>query len=252
MPWLHEINVTVIVRAGSRFETAEEAGVAHFLEHMLFKGTAAHPDPTRFHALIESMAADMNAATGHESNAYWISMPPEQLAPGLEAFCEMFTKPIFSDIETEKNVILAEMREEKNDKGEITNPTVLSARKLWPDHPLSRSILGTPDTIKTMTPDHLHAFMQRQYSGGNMAVAFCGPVQHETSLEMAAAMLGSLPAGRSPPPAPPPPMAPGPHWVAVDDQDAQFCLTISFRTVGYNDPQYSEIVALHRLLDDGF
>jgi predicted Zn-dependent peptidase len=252
MPWLHEINVTVLVRAGSRFESEQETGIAHFLEHMLFKGTVNTPNPTQFHALIESMAADMNAATGHESNAYWISMPPEQLELGITAFCDMFTHPVFADMETERSVILAEMRDEENEQGENTNTTVLTGRKLWPDHPLSRSILGLPETINSLSTDHLHDYMRRQYRGGNMAIAFCGPIDHATSERLATENLGQLPSGRSSDPAPPSEEATGPHWVAVNDQDAQFCLTISFRTCGYNDPEYYQIAALRRLLDDGF
>ncbi len=252
MPWLHEVSVTLLVRAGSRFESEQETGIAHFLEHMLFKGTVNTPNPTQFHALIESMAADMNAATGHESNAYWISLPPEQLPPGLRAFCEMFTLPVFSDMETERSVVLAEMRDEENEQGENTNASVLSSQKLWPDHPLSRSILGLPEVIKQLTADHLHDYMKRQYRAGNMAIAFCGPIQHAQSIQLAEENLGGLPSGRSPTPTPPTSMTPGPHWVAVNDQDAQFCLTLSFRTFGYNNPDYTKVVAVRRLMDDGF
>lgn len=252
MPWLHEIIVTIIVRAGSRFESDHEAGIAHFLEHMLFKGTAKNPDPTQFHTMIESMAADMNAATGHESNNYWISMPPEHLQTGLAVFCEMFSSPIFSDLETERKVILAEMRDDENEQGENTNPSVLSGEKFWPNHPLSRSILGTPEIIKNITRADLQNFMHRQYLGGNMAIAFSGPVDHKLSMELAQANLGHIPKGRSPNPKSPETMPPGPHWVAVNDQDAQFCLTIAFRTSGYKDREYFKIAAVRRLLDDGF
>jgi predicted Zn-dependent peptidase len=252
MPWLHEVSVTVLVRSGSRFESDEECGIAHFLEHMLFKGTKKTPNPTKFHALIESMAADMNAATGHESNAFWISMPPEQLQIALKEFCAMFTSPVFSDIETERSVVLAEMRDEENEQGENTNSAVLSGRKFWPGHPLSRSILGLPEIIKNLTTEHLKNYMQRQYLAGNMAIAFCGPVSHETSKKLAFENLGNIAKGSSPTPLPPPPMAPGPHWEAVNDQDAQFCLTIGFRTHGYDSSEYYKIVALRRLLDDGF
>ncbi|MBF0195018.1 MAG: insulinase family protein [Magnetococcales bacterium] len=252
MPWLHEVNVTVLVRSGSRFESEEESGIAHFLEHMLFKGTNNTPNPTKFHALIESMAADMNAATGHESNAFWISLPVEQLKTGLATFCEMFTSPVFSDMETERKVVLAEMRDEENEQGESTNSAVLSGRKFWPDHPLSRSILGSPEIIKNLTKENLYNYMKRHYCGGNIAIAFCGPVKHEDCEKLAVQNLGQLPKGRSPTPSPPPPMDPGPHWIGVNDQDAQFCLTLGFRTFGYNADEYYKIVALRRLLDDGF
>ncbi|MBF0444288.1 MAG: insulinase family protein [Magnetococcales bacterium] len=252
MPWLHEVNVTVLVRSGSRFESEEECGIAHFLEHMLFKGTKKTPNPTQFHALIESMAADMNAATGHESNTFWISLPQEQLKAGLAAFCEMFTNPVFSDMETERKVILAEMRDEENEQGESTNSSVLSGSKFWPNHPLSRSILGLPHIIQNLTKENLYDYMKRHYCGGNIAIAFCGPVQHEACEKLAAQNLGQLPKGRTLTPLPPPPMDSGPHWIGVNDQDAQFCLTLGFRTFGYNTDEYYKIVALRRLLDDGF
>lgn len=253
MPWLHEVMVTLQVRAGSQFESEHEEGIAHFLEHMLFKGTGRIPDPTHFHALIEAMAANMNAATGHESNTYWISMPPEQLEPGLEAFCQMFTDPAFTDMETERSVILAEMRDEENEAGESTNTAVLSGHKLWPGHPLSRSILGRPEVISQISRTDLLAYMHRHYRGGNMAIAFCGPIAHAASQQLAQEYLGQLPSGRTPTrDTSLPAMDPGPHWVAVNDQDAQFSLTLSYRAPGYRDPAFYSIAAVRRLLDDGF
>ncbi|MEO5339759.1 MAG: insulinase family protein [Magnetococcus sp. MYC-9] len=252
MPWLHEVGVTLVVRAGSRYETEDEAGIAHFLEHMLFKGTRNIPDPTDLHARLESMAADMNAATGQESNAYWITLPLRYLAVGFTLFCEMFTQPALAGIETERQVILEEMREDENDRGEMINPTILGGACLWPDHPLARSVLGTPEAIVRIDRAALQHYLARHYRGSNMAVAFCGPVQHEISLALVEHCLGALPSGVQPYSLPPAPMTPGPHWRAVDDPTSQFSLTLFFRTGGYQDPLFYPIAALRRLLDDGF
>ncbi|MBF0162747.1 MAG: insulinase family protein [Magnetococcales bacterium] len=252
MPWLHEVGVTLVVRAGSRYEEEHQAGIAHFLEHMLFKGTRSIPDPTALHTRLEAMAADMNAATGQESNAYWITLPPRYLAEGFTLFCEMFTQPALAGIETERQVILEEMREDENDRGEIINPTLLGGKLLWPDHPLARSVLGTPNAILQIDRTALQAYLRQHYRAANMVVAFCGPVQHETALSLAQAALGELPPGEPPPTLPPPPMPPGPHWLAVDDPTSQFTLTLFFRTGGYQDPHFYHMAALRRLLDDGF
>lgn len=256
MPWLHEAGATLVVRAGSRYETHDQAGIAHFLEHMLFKGTQTIPDPTSLHARLESLAADMNAATGQESNAYWITLPPHHLAAGFATFCEMFTEPALSGIEMERQVILEEMREDENERGENINPVILGGTHLWPGHPLARPVLGTPETIQRIDTAALRAYLTRHYRGNTMAVAFCGPVQHTTCLKLATAGLGGIPGALSPDlphtTPPPPPMSPGPHWLAVDDQTAQFTLTLFYRTEGYLNPHYHTTAAIRRLLDDGF
>ncbi|MEO5365423.1 MAG: insulinase family protein [Magnetococcus sp. WYHC-3] len=252
MPWLRETGLTVAVRAGSRFEEERESGAAHFLEHMLFKGTARHPDPTELHEAVESLAGDMNAATGNETNAYWITLPAPCLEAGLDIFCEMFTAPGLHNLDTERRVILAEMREDYNDQGEITNPALLAAPLLWPGHPLARSILGDERTVSRLTRRHLLTFMQRFYTGQNMAAAVFGPVTPQRVHPLLERFFASLPMGTPPVFAPPPPMASGPLWRAVDDQTAQFTLTLSFRTPGYLDPGALTLAALRRLLDDGF
>ena len=252
MPWLHEVGATVVIRAGSRYEEEEQSGIAHFLEHMLFKGTSSIPDPTTLHTHMESMAADMNAATGQESNAYWITLPPEHLATGFATFCEMFSQPALSGIEMERQVILEEMREDENERGENINPFTLGGLHLWPNHPLSRPVLGTPETILQIDEKTLRSYLGRHYRGANMAVAFCGPVHHETCVDLVLKGFGHLPTGKRNQSLPPPPMMPGPHWLAVDDQTSQSTLTLFFRTGGYQDPQFYHFAALRRLLDDGF
>ncbi|MBF0370015.1 MAG: insulinase family protein [Magnetococcales bacterium] len=260
MPWLHEVGVTLFVRAGSRFEREEEVGIAHLLEHMLFKGIASIPDPTRFHEKLESLAADMNAATGQETNAYWITMPPEHLDEALELFCEMFTQPALAGLETERKVVLAEMREDENDQGEMTNMGVLAGAKLWPEHPLARPILGTRESLAGIDEAALRRFLGNYYCASNMAIAFFGPVEQGQAVALCDRVLGSLPsapklypgAGSLALPPLPPPMPVGPHWVAVNDQTAQFGLTISFRTGGLRSCDYHPVAALRRLLDDGF
>ncbi|MEO5353606.1 MAG: insulinase family protein [Magnetococcus sp. XQGC-1] len=252
MPWLHEVGVTLVVRAGSRYERDEQAGIAHFLEHMLFKGTETIPDPTDLHTRLEAMAADMNAATGQESNAYWITLPPRYLESGFTLFCDMFTRPALAGLETERQVILEEMREDENDRGENINPATLGGEYIWPGHALARSVLGTPEAIARIDLAALRSYLDQHYRGVNIAVAFCGPVEHGLSLALTERCLGSLPLGDRYHTHPPPPMRPGPHWLAVDDQSSQFSLTLFFRTGGYQDPLFYHIAALRRLLDDGF
>jgi predicted Zn-dependent peptidase len=252
MPWLHQVGATLLVRAGSRYEAPELSGIAHLLEHMLFKGTRAIPDPTLLHAHLESMAADMNAATGQEHNAYWITLPVEYLQEGFLCFCSIFTEPAFTALEVERGVVLAEMREDENERGDTVVPILLAGQHLWPGHPLARSVLGTRDSVQRIERTDLHRFLQRHYCGCNMIVAFFGPVAHEQSIALTQQALGKLPRGKPAVSVPPPPMVPGPHWVAVEDPTAQLTLSLYFRTEGFRSPSLYAMSALRRLLDDGF
>ncbi|MBF0589540.1 MAG: insulinase family protein, partial [Magnetococcales bacterium] len=198
MPWLHEVGVTILVRGGSRYELEKHTGVAHFLEHMLFRGTERMPNPTQLHTHLEAMAADMNAATGHEVNAYWMTLPLEQLPQGMHAFCEMITQPAFTGIDSERGVILAEMREDENDRGEMVNALNLASEQLWPNHPLARPILGFRESVTKIATDDLWDYLRRLYRGGNMATAFFGPIQHAEAQALAETHLGKLPNGSIP------------------------------------------------------
>ncbi|MBF0158169.1 MAG: insulinase family protein [Magnetococcales bacterium] len=252
MPWLHEVGAVLLVRAGSRYEAEQEAGMAHFLEHMLFKGTDQIADPGLLHAYLESMAANMNASTGPEYNLYWITLPPEYLDEGFLTFCSMFTAPAFAHIEVERQVVIAEMREDENERGEITVPNLLAGHKLWPGHPLARSVLGQRETIQRMRVADLRRFLERCYCGCNTALAFFGPVEHQSVVALSQQALGHWPTGELNQSPEPPAMADGPHWIAVDDPTAQLTLTLFFRADGFRSPLFLPLSALRRLLDDGF
>ncbi|OSM06172.1 M16 family metallopeptidase [Magnetofaba australis] len=252
MPWLHETSVTLYVRAGSRFEQENEAGIAHFLEHMFFKGTKRIPDATRLHERLEELAADMNASTGPESNSYWITLPPRFLSEGMTLFCEMFTQPHFGGLENERQVILAEMREDENDAGEVNNAMVLGCAKLWENHPLGRPVIGYRECVSKFNKTDLTDYLQRHYRADNMAIAFCGPITLEEATELARENLGALPGGAGETTTTPPAMEPGPHWLAATDSGAQLGISLFFRGVGYRDADFFAMAALRRLLDDGF
>ncbi|MEG3641280.1 M16 family metallopeptidase [Magnetococcus sp. PR-3] len=253
MPWLHEVGVTILTRSGSRFELEREAGIAHFLEHMLFKGTKRIPDPTELHTRLEALAADMNAATGPESNLYWLNVPPIHLEESLTLFSELFTEPALLGIENERQVILAEMREDENEAGENTHPFVLASDQLWKNHPLGRSVLGTREAVESLQVADLQRFLAKHYRGDNMAIAFFGPVEHSHVHDLANKCLGALPSGPGESTPPPPAMPKGPHWLAVNDPTAQLSISLFFRAAGQQDPaHFYPTAAMRRLLDDGF
>ena len=118
MPHLHSLEISMYVKVGSRFETIHNNGISHFLEHMLFRGTKNMPDSYHLHKSFESLGGDINALTTSEYTCFWLTSHPRYFAEGIGLFSEMFTSPTFADIETEKKIVLEEILNEQNEKGE--------------------------------------------------------------------------------------------------------------------------------------
>src|SRR5438067_846637 len=109
---LHSASVVMYARVGSRYETARDNGLSHFLEHMLFRGTERLPDAYRLNHAIEALGGTLYAETGRDYSLYQISLHPETLDGGIALFGEIFCTPTFSDIEVERRIILEEMLED--------------------------------------------------------------------------------------------------------------------------------------------
>ncbi|HEX9102060.1 MAG TPA: insulinase family protein, partial [Polyangia bacterium] len=106
LPHLHSVSVVMYARVGSRYETVEDNGLSHFLEHMLFRGTERLPDAYALNHAIEALGGTLYAETGRDYSLYQIKLHPESLDGGIALFGEIFCAPAFSDIEVERKIIL--------------------------------------------------------------------------------------------------------------------------------------------------
>jgi len=177
---------------GSRYEPAPIAGVSHFLEHMLFKGTAKRPDPMAISEEIESVGGMLNAATGRESTSYWCKVPSTHFALAFDVLADMLRNSTFdaNEMDKERHVIIEEIRSIQDVPEDLVHD--LMDQLVWGDDPVGREIAGSEETVTTMSRDEMVGFWSRNYSPDRLVVAAGGDVRHEDVVALTERYFGDL------------------------------------------------------------
>jgi predicted Zn-dependent peptidase len=250
-PHLHTALLAVYVRTGSRHETSASNGVSHFLEHLFFRGSEGFPDTVRMNAAVEEVGGNLNGVTTRDHGYYYTPLHPAHLDVGLEIMGDMLTRPLLTDMEVERRIILEEMLDEVDEKGRDIDIDNLSKRLLFPDHPLAFKIAGTRESVSRLTHEQVREHFVRHYVTGNLVVTAAGRVRREQVLELVDEHLSRLPRGPTSTESPPPSTPPGPrfHFVSHDESQTEFRL--SFRTVPEQHEDWPALQLIRRFLDDG-
>jgi len=165
------------VRVGGRDEVDALAGASHFLEHLLFKGTATQTGREISEA-IEAVGGELNAHTAHEQTAFYTRVPAAAASVGLDLLADVVTSPTFDadDVESERQVILEELHlaEDEGDDRVLS----LAHEALWGDHPLGREVLGSLASIDAMDHETIHGFFERHYHPHHLVLVAAGAVDH--------------------------------------------------------------------------
>lgn len=193
MPQLASASVAVFVRAGSRDETAEQAGVSHFLEHMAFKGTATRTVQA-INLAAESLGADMNAYTDKDATCYYLEGLGRHAPQMLELLADIVLASTFApdEIEREREVILQECTEYDEDPQQLAY--TLLDQALWGEHPMGRPIIGLPDTIARIGRADLVGHVQRHYVAERMVVAAAGNFDADAFMAQAERLFAGVPS----------------------------------------------------------
>jgi len=199
------VAVQLWVRAGGRDESATELGLAHYLEHMLFKGTTTRPRGF-VERDIESAGGRMNAGTSLDFTYYHVVVPGRRALDAIEMLTDIGVNSVLDahELELEKKVVLEEMR-----LGEDSPRRHLARRlyeRFFDGHPYGRPVLGTPEIVRGLTRETLMSFYRRHYVPESFTLVVVGPVNPTEVLEGAERTLGRLPrsrASRLPVPSPP-------------------------------------------------
>src|SRR3954467_2350393 len=207
LPHLHTGMIAAYVRAGSRHEEPAQNGVSHFLEHLFFRGSEGHPDGRAMNALVEDCGGSLNGVTTRDHGYYFSPVHPERLEIPLAVLGDMLARPLFKEIELEREVILEEILDEVDEQGRDIDVDNLAKRALFPDHPLGLKIAGTRESVAALTEADLRAQHERAYGARNLVLACAGPLEHGRILDLAEKHFGGLPQGEvlrdEPPPEPP-------------------------------------------------
>ena len=183
MPGVQSASISLLIGVGSRHETDQYAGVSHFLEHIVFKGTDRRPDPKLISGAIEGVGGIINAETEQELTNYWCKVPANYVAESLDLLLDMIRNSSIDENEVikERDVIIDELAM-THDHPEYQVETLIDGM-LWPDHPLSRDIGGTKETVCNITPSILKAHIKKYYSPLNTVVSVAGNINHDKILQ---------------------------------------------------------------------
>ena len=197
MPHVRSVSVGVWLARGSRHEPREHAGIAHFVEHMLFKGTATRSAEDIAQA-IDSIGGQMDAFTAKEYASYYIKVLDEHLPVALEVLADIVMRPAFApeDIEREKKVVLEEIKMVEDTPDDLVHE--LFAESFWEAHPLGRPILGTPETVEALSADVLRRYFSRAYAAPNLIIAAVGNIEHAQVRDLIAKTFECLPTETDP------------------------------------------------------
>jgi len=194
MPSVRSVALGLWVRAGSRDETPEQAGVSHFLEHLLFKGTEVH-SAIEISELFDGMGAATNAATSKESTNLHARLLDEHTEEAFALLGEMLTAPSLPphEVDSEREVVLEEIAMYEDEPQDRVHDVLDEA--VHGDHPLGRRVLGEAEVISSIPVPEIAAYHRSCYTGPNVVVAAAGHLDHAGIVELAQRRLG-LEAGR--------------------------------------------------------
>ncbi len=250
MPHVQSVAAGVLVGVGGRHESATQAGISHFIEHLLFKGT----DTLSAHAIsraIEGRGAFCEAFTQEEETCFFVKTPAARLGPVFKIITEMYLHPRFDrrDIEREREVIFDEIMMYRDQPDQMVEE-ILSGQ-LFPRHPLGRTLAGTPAALAGMRREDLLAFKNGHYVPANTVFAFAGRIEPDVWIEKTKRQTAALICR-------PPPRcrtfgarsAPRPTVVCVNRKTEQAHLALGFRTFGRHDPRRYALQLLNIILGE--
>ncbi|MBV8087655.1 MAG: insulinase family protein [Chloroflexi bacterium] len=182
MPEMRSVTIGLFLAVGSRFETPQESGVSHFIEHMLFKGTDKYPTSKDVSGTIEGIGGVLNAATDKELTVYWAKVAGSQFSLAFDVLVDMILAPKFDpeEIEKERKVIIEELGMYMDSPHDWVH--VLIDEVMWPNHPLGWDVGGTKDSVTGISRDDLVGYMGRSYGPRNLVISVAGDVKHELVL----------------------------------------------------------------------
>jgi len=191
LPGARSVSIAAYVLAGSRLETPAEAGVAHFMEHITFKGTARFPSTRAISEAIEGVGGSFNAATDRESTVYWVRVPRREATRAMDVLGELIVRPTLDDteIDGERAVIIEEIRSYLDDPAE--HAQILFQQAMFGDGALGREICGDEEGIRALPADTIRSFWRTTYRPANTVISVAGDVAHEEAVALAATAFGT-------------------------------------------------------------
>ncbi len=250
LPGSRSVSIAAYVLAGSRLETADQAGVAHFMEHLTFKGTADYPSSRAISEAIEGVGGSFNAATDRESTVYWVRVPRREAERAMDVLGELVVRPRLEDedIDQERTVIVEEIRSYLDDPSEYVQ--ILFQQAMFGDGALGREICGDEAGIRALPSATIRDFWHIAYRPTNTVVAVAGDLGHDEAVSLATAAFGTG-NGAVPRFEPAPTLPAGPRFLGGRRDTSQAQLTLGVPALPRDHPDAWTLAVLNAVLGDG-
>ena len=247
MPHAETASMGVWASVGGRHEPAKLNGISHFIEHMLFKGTARR-SARRIMEEVEGVGGDMNAFTAEERTCYYATAAAEHFPRVCDVLCDLYMNPRFSqrDIDRERGVIAEEILMYQDEPSSLVEE--LLEGKYWEGHPLGRPITGTLQTIEAMDAEAFRAYRASHYNAASTVVTAAGKVDHDQVVDSVSRLLEGLPSRKPPAAKPCPPSTQSPRLATIARDIQQTQLSMAFPGFSHCDERRYAALLLHVVL----
>jgi predicted Zn-dependent peptidase len=251
MPGMRSASIALFFTVGSRYESRPIAGVSHFIEHMLFKGTRHYPTARLISEAIEGIGGAFNASTSKEITNYTARVPGERLNEVMHVLADMVREPRFdpTELEKERNVIIEEIRATKDDPQEWVN--MLIDETMWPGRELGRDDAGTEETVATLQRDQMLAFFDEYYRPNALVISIAGNIDEERTLDLVTTLFGDWQPREQHPYTPCLPPLDTPPLTVIQKATEQINLCLGTLGISYASPDYYAFMLANAILGDG-
>ena len=190
LPGVRSVALGIWVGVGSRFERDSEAGISHFIEHLLFKGTPDY-SAREIAELFDGLGGELNAATGRDYTVFYTRILDEHIDTAVPVLADMLQRPGFFDLDQEREVVLEEIAMYEDDPQDKVHELVGQA--VFPGQSLGRPVIGTADVIAGVDVDELRGYFRDHYIAPRMALSASGNIAHERLVEIGETLLDAVP-----------------------------------------------------------
>src|SRR5512134_973402 len=240
MGQVRSVSLGVWLTRGSRDESNAQSGIAHFVEHMLFKGTPSRSAEDIAQA-IDSIGGQLDAFTAKEYASYYVKVLDQHLPLAVDILSDIVMHPAFQqvDIEREKKVVLEEIKMVEDTPDDLVHE--MFTQSFWEGHPLGRPILGSRETVEAFTQQSLREYFESAYTAGNIIVSAAGNIDHARVRELILSAFQSMPSSASRPPDTPPTVVPQVIVRNKELEQSHICVGASSYPQNHDD-RYSSYV----------
>ncbi len=247
---VRSVSIAFFFGVGSRYESDEIAGVSHFIEHMIFKGSKRYPSAQLISETIEGVGGLLNASTDREMTVFTARIASKYFEQAMDLLADMVRNPLFAadEIARERRVISEEIGMYMDDPGSWVS--VLANELFWKNQPLGREIAGTRETVQGMSATAIRQYHARHYLPNNLVISIAGDVTAEQVEDVATRLLGDWQPQDVPSwiPCPPESGIPQVHLESRETEQTNFDLLLL--GLPYNDPDRYALSLLNTILGD--